>query len=65
MANFAYTAGWVVEGALLAYEPARPLGPLLMRAGLLLSVAVLLSPALLWTIIGLGGLARFSRLWAL
>jgi hypothetical protein len=59
-ANLAYTAGWVVEGALLAQDPTRPLGPRLMRAGLLFSLAVLFSPAILWTIIGLAGLV--SRL---
>jgi hypothetical protein len=62
-ANLAYTAGWLVEGALLAQAPARPIGPRLMRAGLLFSVAVVFAPALLWALIDLAGLAsRLVRL---
>jgi len=59
-ANIAYTAGWLVEGAMLAQEPVRPNGPRLMRAGLRFSLAVVFSPALLWALIDLAGLA--SRL---
>ena len=56
-ANLAYSAGWLVEGALLAREAARPIGPRLMKAGLLFSVAVVFAPGLMWAIIVLAGLA--------
>ena len=53
------------RGALLAQEPAHSNGPRLMKAGLLLSLAVVFAPALLWTIIDLVGLAsRLLRLGA-
>lgn len=56
-ANLAYSAGWLVEGALLAQEPEQPNGPRLMKAGLLFSVAVVFAPGLLWGLIDIGRLA--------
>lgn len=57
-ANIAYTAGWIVEGAaLMAQRPERLNGPRLMKAGLLFSVAVVVFPGLLWTLIDLVRLA--------
>jgi hypothetical protein len=62
-ANIAYTTGWLVEGALLAQEPARPTGPRLMKAGVLFSIAVVFFPALLWGVIDLARVAsRLVRL---
>jgi hypothetical protein len=48
LANLAYTAGWIVEGVLLPAGPTRPLGPRLMRAGLLFSLGVMLLPSAVW-----------------
>lgn len=62
-ANMAFTAGWLVEGALLAQAPVRPTGPRLMKAGLLFSIAVVFLPALWWGIIDFAGVVtRLVRL---
>jgi hypothetical protein len=53
LANVAYTAGWIIECALLWRRPARPRGPRLMRAGLLFSLVVISLPAVAWTIVAL------------
>src|SRR4051812_8706087 len=53
LANIAYTAGWVVECALLWRRSAQPRGPRLMRFGLLFSLLVMLLPAVGWTIVAL------------
>jgi hypothetical protein len=53
LANIAYTAGWVVESALLWRRPAQPRGPRLMRFGLLFSLFVMLLPAVAWMVVAL------------
>jgi hypothetical protein len=53
LANIAYTAGWVVECALLWRPSTQPRGPRLMRIGLLFSLFVMLLPAVAWTIVAL------------
>jgi hypothetical protein len=53
LANIAYTAGWVVEGALLWRRSTQPRGPRLMRFGVLFSLFVILLPAVAWTIVAL------------
>jgi hypothetical protein len=53
LANIAYTAGWVVECALLWWRSTQPRGPRLMRFGLLFSLFVMLLPAVAWTIVAL------------
>ena len=44
LVNIAYTAGWVVEAALLWRDPVQPDGPRLMRAGLAFSALVMFAP---------------------
>jgi hypothetical protein len=46
VANICYTAGWLVEGALLWRAPDKPDGPTLMRAGLAFSAFVAFFPSL-------------------
>lgn len=53
LANLAYTAGWFVEWLLLSHGLRGPFGPSLMKAGHLFSLAVVLAPALMWTVIAL------------
>ncbi len=57
-ANIAYTAGWLVEGVLLGQRPGPPIGPWLMKAGLLFSITVVFFPAVLWCMIDLAGVVR-------
>ena len=53
LANIAYTAGWIVEAALLWRPSTQPRGPRLMRLGLLFSLFVILLPAVAWTVVAL------------
>jgi hypothetical protein len=50
--NIAYTAGWITEIAARNLRPgkATPIGPALLRIGLLLSIGLALIPSVVWGI---------------
>ncbi|MDC4224478.1 MAG: hypothetical protein MPW15_09680 [Candidatus Manganitrophus sp.] len=53
--NFAYTAGWVSELLLRFFwrSGPHPVGPVLLKLGLIFSIAVVLLPSTLWFVIWL------------